>query len=561
MNRPNENLLSQQINQALVNYEVWAETQPKASVEKFAEEMNLGVTLAAHLKSALDLESNVINLLHDNSSEPELENYRMERRLGVGGMGIVWLAKQTKPVERSVAIKFLRAELNRPEMLTRFEMERQAHSILQHPHIATMLDAGTLDAHQPYFVMEYVDGLPLTEYCDQNRLGIRRRLELFQQLCSAIQYAHQNGVIHRDIKPANVLVSEDQGVPMVKVIDFGISKFSAPEDFDLDLEATDVNLFFGSPLWMSPERIETVRSRQVDTRSDVYSLGIVLYQLLTGSTPTSEETLLDKSKREIIEHLQNFRPEVPSAKLQSQSEWLQSSANSSGEWAPQLKNDLDWIAMKALARDPDKRFQTVQELSRDISRYLENDPVESRPSTLGYRLRKSIAKNRTRTLAAIVVAITLLIASVISAVLASWALREKRVAVAQRTKAETANQKLNETNTKLEKTNTELEKTKLGLQSSLAENRKHVKNYFDLVNQQLELFDGIDIKNAEIRFNEHLRITLARIAKNLLQSDYPQSEKTPTLVGGVFAAGIFRPDRFGSRTRRFGNFHSPKCEG
>ena len=322
--------------------------------------------------------------------------YRLIRELGVGGMGQVWLAEQTEPVRRRVALKLIKAGMYDAAVGQRFQAERQSLALMDHPAIAKVFDAGATPAGQPYFVMEYVDGLPITDYCDQKKLGIRDRLKLFLQVCEGVQHAHQKAIIHRDLKPSNILVVEVDGKPMPRIIDFGLAKATAPavpgETF-----FTQVGAFLGTPGYMSPEQADP-NIQDIDTRTDVYSLGVVLYELLTGSLPFDTTQWKKQRLDEVLRQLRDTDPQRPSTKVSASRDTSTASALARGtepwQLVSLLRGDLDWIALKALEKERERRYGTPSALAADVERYLQNRPVAARPASAGYRLRKYVRRNR-----------------------------------------------------------------------------------------------------------------------------------------------------------------------
>ena len=323
--------------------------------------------------------------------------YHLLQRLGEGGCGVVYQAEQAEPVRRQVALKVIKRGMDTQSVIARFEAERQALARMDHPNIARVLDAGATDTGRPYFVMELVPGTPVNEYCDEHRLDLRARLQLFVPICHAIQHAHQKGVIHRDIKPSNVMVTVQDGVPVPKVIDFGIAK--ATEGRLTDNPAFTVSEpFIGTPAYMSPEQAER-SGLDIDTRSDVYSLGVLLYELLTGRTPFDGRQMAAAGVERMRQTLRELDPPPPSARVNSLRGGDLTRIAGSRQTEPDalagaLRGDLDCIVMKALAKDRADRYQTVNGLALDVQRYLESEPVAARPPSQFYRFQKLVRRNR-----------------------------------------------------------------------------------------------------------------------------------------------------------------------
>ncbi len=365
----------------------------------------------------------------------QIGRYKLLQQIGEGGVGVVFMAEQEEPVRRRVALKVLKPGMDTKSVIARFESERQALALMDHPNIAKVLDAGSTDKGRPFFVMELVRGVRITEYCDQNRLPTRERLTLFIQVCQAIQHAHQKGIIHRDIKPSNILVTLHDGVPVPKVIDFGIAKAVDQRLTDKTL-FTEFQSFIGTPAYISPEQAE-MSGLDIDTRTDIYSLGVLLYEMLTGRTPFDARELwasgLDGMRRTIREE----EPTPPSTRLRMLPEAEQTTTAQRQQVEPAkltsvLRGDLDWIVLKALEKDRTRRYATANALAQDIRRYLENEPVIARPPSTTYRFQKLVRRNKLAFAAAGAVAAALLIGSVIS----TWQFIEKSVAYRRAMNAE-----------------------------------------------------------------------------------------------------------------------------
>ena len=310
------------------------------------------------------------------------QRFQLVRKLGEGGMGQVWLAEQTSPVRRQVALKLIKAGMYDESVVKRFQAERQSLAIMDHPAIAKVFDAGATPQGQPFFVMEYVPGAPITEYCDQKKLKIADRLELFIQACEGVQHAHQKAVIHRDLKPANILVVEVDGKPVPRIIDFGLAKAMTPHSNDETL-FTQMGHFVGTPGYMSPEQADP-GVKDIDTRTDVYSLGAVLYLLLAGVQPLDSKTGEKLPLDELLRKLREEEPPSPSTRVSGDRNTSSATAEARGtvpkQLAALLRGDLDWITMKALEKDRTRRYGTPSELAADIRRYLNHETVSARPA-------------------------------------------------------------------------------------------------------------------------------------------------------------------------------------
>jgi serine/threonine protein kinase len=362
----------------------------------------------------------------DVSETPELKNektvagemagmrigrYRLLRQLGEGGCGVVYLAEQEEPVRRRVAFKVIKLGMDTKNVIARFDAERQALAMMDHPNIAKVLDGGATESGRPYFVLELVQGVKITTYCDEEELTASQRLELFIQVCQAIQHAHQKGVIHRDIKPSNILVTTLDGKPVPKVIDFGIAKAIEGRLMD-DTNFTAAGQVVGTPAYMSPEQAE-MSGLDVDTRSDIYSLGVLLYELLTGRTPFAQKELIQSGLDEMRRTLREKEPQRPSTMLTGLTNTDLAVTAKHRQLEPpklikSLKGDLDWIVMKALEKERQRRYETANALAMDVRRYLNNEPVVARPTSQFYRLKKLIQRNKVVCACGLAVALTLM---------------------------------------------------------------------------------------------------------------------------------------------------------
>ncbi len=414
----------------------------------------------------LDLLNDVLSLLHHDAARSRIEDpfgllenqgwlpppamepetpispsqrpeYRVVRSLGAGGMGQVFEAEQISPIRRTVAIKVVRAGLGGLDILRRFEFERQALAMMDHPNVARVFDAGLTDSGQPFFVMEYVQGLPITAYCDEHRLPVRDRLELFRRVCAGVEHAHRMAIIHRDLKPSNVLIAEVDGVPVPKIIDFGVAKAaggSGPRNPLL----TVPGVLIGTPEYMSPEQAGG-SGEGVDTRTDVYSLGVMLYELLTGRRPFEASVPGEEDSAALRRRIQENEPTRPSTRVARGNDRVADLARRRGVeprvLARQIRGDLDWIVMRALEKDRERRYPSPAELAADLGRHLRNEPVEAGPPGTRYRAAKFIRRHRVGVSAAASIAAVLMVFA------ASMAVQAGRIA-AERDRVRRANRDL-----------------------------------------------------------------------------------------------------------------------
>lgn len=379
---------------------------------------------------------------HVSSSEsvPQInERYLLQKKIGEGGMGEVWVARQSEPVKRQVAIKLIKRGMDSQAVLARFEQERQALAMMDHPNIAKILDGGVSAAGQPFFVMELVNGTPLTTFCDHEKLSPRKRLDLFQTICNAVQHAHQKGIVHRDLKPANILVMLVDGYPVAKVIDFGVAKATGGKLTDQSL-ATQFGAVVGTLEYMSPEQA-SLSCNDVDTRADIYSLGVILYELLTGLRPIDASRLNKAAFSEMVRIIQEEEPSKPSTRLSTHESLPSLAAVRQVEprkLMAMLRGELDWVVLKCLEKSRDRRYDSASGLAQDIGRYLCDEPVLARPPTLGYRLGKLIRRNKGLTITAGLVAAALLVGILGTTLGLLEAKRQRQVALEQAGAAEDA---------------------------------------------------------------------------------------------------------------------------
>jgi eukaryotic-like serine/threonine-protein kinase len=365
--------------------------------------------------------------------------YKLLQQIGEGGCGIVYMAEQEEPVRRRVALKIIKLGMDTKSVIARFEAERQALALMDHPNIAQVFDAGSTEIGRPFFVMELVRGMAITEYCDQRNLSTEERLKLFVQVCRAIQHAHQKGVIHRDIKPSNILVTVNDGMPVPKVIDFGIAKATQGRLTDHTL-FTAFEQFIGTPAYMSPEQA-AMTSLDIDTRSDIYSLGVLLYELLTGQTPFDAKELLAAGLEEMRRTIRECEPLRPSTRLSAMGVADLTTAAQRRQVDPpklvyMVRGDLDWVVMKCMEKDRARRYETVNGLAADVQRHLNNEPVIARPPSTADRFQKLVRRNKAAFTAATMIVVILLIGVVVSTWEAIRATRAEREQIRLRQQAE-----------------------------------------------------------------------------------------------------------------------------
>jgi serine/threonine protein kinase len=367
--------------------------------------------------------------------------YTLLRTLGEGGMGTVYLAEQKIPLERRVALKVIKLGMDTREVVARFEAERQALAVMDHPGIARVFDGGATDAGRPFFAMEFVEGEPITRFCDRYRLSVQERVALFIDVCRAVQHAHQKGIVHRDLKPSNVLVTMQDGRPASKIIDFGIAKAIEKPLTDQTF-ATGFGQFVGTPAYMSPEQLG-LTGQDVDTRADIYSLGILLYELLAGARPFEARELA--TGHGLVDAIQNDEPTKPSARLteigaEAQKLVTQSRKTDLASLRRTLARDLDWIALRAIEKDRSRRYDTANTLATDLQRYLNDEPVIARPPSRAYRVRKFVARHRVAVSAAAAILLLIIAAGVVILAQSARVARERDRAASEAAKAKSINE-------------------------------------------------------------------------------------------------------------------------
>ncbi len=407
---------------------------PKAQDQGRAQ---AGMVAAGFTEPAAPAEATVV-VPAEEGRGAVIGRFKILEKIGEGGFGLVYVAEQREPVKRRVALKIIKLGMDTRQVVARFEAERQALALMDHPNIAKVFDAGATETGRPYFVMELVKGIPITKFCEQEKTETTERLKLFIQICHAVQHAHQKGIIHRDLKPSNILVTLHDGVPVPKVIDFGIAKATQAELTEKTVY-TQFQQFIGTPAYMSPEQAE-MSGLDIDTRSDIYSLGVLLYELLTGSTPFDTKELLKSGLDEMRKIIRERQPVRPSTRLR-QTAALRAQPEQLVPRPSSVSTDLDWIVMKCLEKDRARRYETATGLAADIQRHLANEPVVARPPSAAYKLQKFLRRNKVAVMAAGLVGTVLVLGAVVSAWQAVRATKAEWEQTRQRQRAEASEQK------------------------------------------------------------------------------------------------------------------------
>jgi len=397
------------------------EVQGNVGDAPMISEVRADKQVTGHGRGSSASRDEVVERLHTS-----VEGYRIIKVLGEGGMGIVYLAEQQHPVRRPVALKIIKPGMDSKRVMARFEAEQQTLAWLDHPNIAQVFDAGTTEAGCPFFVMEYVQGIPITDFCDRRKLSIQDRLHLFLALCQAIQHAHQKGIIHRDIKPSNILVEEQDGHPTPKIIDFGVAK-AMVEPLTERTFTTEDSQLLGTPEYMSPEQAD-MANKDIDTRSDVYSLGVLLYVLLTGVLPFAPQTLRESGIENIRKTIRETDPKTPSTRLTKLGDEAmviaQNRRTEINALVRHLRKELEWIPLKAMRKECSERYRSASELADDIENYLTNKPLIAGPPRTTYRLKKFVRRHKPLVAGFVAVLAILIVGIIVSSVFALQARRQ-----------------------------------------------------------------------------------------------------------------------------------------
>ncbi len=465
----------------------------------------------------------------DESAGTRIGPYKLLQLIGEGGFGTVFMAEQEKPVVRKVALKIIKLGMDTRQVVARFEQERQALAMMDHANIARVFDAGATETGRPFFVMELVKGDPIVEYCDKNNLSIEDRLELFAQVCNAVQHAHTKGIIHRDIKPSNILVSTQDGRPHTKVIDFGIAKATASKLTEKTL-FTEMKQLIGTPEYMSPEQAEG--NLDIDTRTDVYSLGVLLYELLTGTTPFSARELRSAAYAEIQRIIREVEPPKPSTRLSNNTDTIASvAANRRTEprkLGTLVRGELDWIVMKALEKDRQRRYETANGLATDVRRYLSGEAVVAAPPSAVYRARKFVRRNRVMVMASSAVALALVLGLAGTAWQANRAAAQRDDAIAAREGEKQQRLAAEVERSKADKIAEFMSEMLKGVGPSVARGRDitMLKEMMDAAAARIDNGDLRDSPDAELR----LRNTIGDSYRELALYDAAQRMHEPALA-------------------------------
>jgi len=456
--------------------------------------------------------------------------YRVIDQIGQGGFGIVYLAEQEQPVRRRVALKVIKLGMDTPEVLARFEAERQALAMMDHPGVARVFDAGTTEMGRPYFAMEFVQGVPITDYCDKNRLPNRERLELFILVCEAVQHAHQKGIIHRDLKPSNIMVTLQDGKPAPKVIDFGIAKALHQKLTDHTLY-TERGQLMGTPEYMSPEQAE-MSGMDIDTRADIYSLGVVLYQLLVGSLPIDSASLRVAGPLAVQRAIREQDAQKPSTLLQTRRELTPSIAHNRNTdpdtLIRQIRGDLDWITLKAVEKDRTRRYASASELAADVRRYLNDEPVLATPPSTAYRMKKFVRRHRAFVLASTAASLALVVGLSLATYGLVQARTERDRAARERDRAVAAEAAQRREREKAEQVAAFMSETLSGVGPAIARGRDTtmLREMMDAAAQRIEKGELKAAPQAEIR----LRETIGSTYRQLANFDKAESMLKPALT-------------------------------